>query len=269
MYACFVIGCGRSATTAYARMLATATNAEIHVEQAPKLRIASRELIKGRLADPEGVLLKARREIIQETRLRGKKYGDKNMCYMPFIPYLFRLWDCKIVFLLRDPRDVVRSVLSRRQISNSNFYQMPEDGVFSTKGPEDDPWDYSRLRPNPGDSFHDSWKDVSLFEKAVWNWTQFNEQGLAALAKCPAERWRLIDVTFGTIDLVEQTFDFLELTGFDPKIIERMLESRINSIQEKSGRDHSFPAYPHWTKTQKEILMKHAGRLMGRLGYEL
>ena len=266
----FIIGCPRSATTAYARILNTASNAEVYVEQAPKLRRASRELIKGNLADPEVVLLEARQSAILETLSKGLKYGDKNPCYLPFLPHIFRLWNCKVILLTRDPRAVIRSMLDCYHLRPVNVFSMYEDdGVSGARRPEDDPWDYSRLRPNPDEPMFDCWGKISRFEKCAWYWANFNERALNAFSKVSEERWRVIDVTFSTVEVFKEVFQFVGLTGFDRDEVGRLLASRINSLEELTGSCNIFPEYEKWTKEQKEILARHAGPVMERLGYKL
>jgi hypothetical protein len=266
----FLIGSPRSATTAYARILNTATNAEVHVEQAPKLRRASRDLFKGTLENPEEVLLAARSEAIQAVHSRGHIYGDKNPCYLPFLPYLFRLWESKVVLLTRDPRPVIRSMLDCFELRPVNVFSMQEDDDQSlARTPDDDPWDYSRLRPNPGQPMYERWKQTTRFEKCAWYWATFNALALDMLAAVDRERWRIVDVTNSTLEQVESVFDFLELEGFDRAQVSRMLESKINSLEELTGSCNLFPEYKDWTEEEKRIFARHAIPVMQRLGYAI
>lgn len=111
--------------------------------------IEYRQLIEGKLAEPVSTLWNAKYLPINQVISKGFKYGDKNMAYMPFIPYLVTLWDCKIVFLVRDGRDSVRSIMDWHDFRVHNIYTMLEDGEDTNILPKDEPWGYSYLRPFP------------------------------------------------------------------------------------------------------------------------
>lgn len=263
----FIIGAPRSATTSYARMLDTATNAEVFVEQAPKLRRPSRDLIKGTLADPPAALLANRRDLIETTLRKGLKYGDKNPCYLPFIPYLHRQWDCKFVLLTRNPREVLRSMMSFWTIRQDGLFNMPEDGGPENKTPDDDPWDYSRLRPNPGDGVFDDWREMTHLEKCAWYWAAFNATALEAFSALPPEKSCIVDVSDSNPSRVRSLFDFFDLEGFDQHRIQEMLDASINSVEEKTGRSHPYPAYSEWTEEQNAVFDRYVAPVSERLGY--
>lgn len=107
----FIIGSGRSGTTAMCRVLATATNAQVDVEAPPKMCIAARQMHDNALPDPAAYL----RCAVLPKVLRGQRlaefYGDKNPNYARFVPVLHELLDCRFVFVVRDGRDVVRSAM--------------------------------------------------------------------------------------------------------------------------------------------------------------
>jgi hypothetical protein len=149
------------------------------------------------------------------------------------------------------------------------FSRLEDDGVSSTMSPDDDPWDYSRLRPNPGDPMHDRWKQTSRFEKCAWYWANFNARALDTLSTVDRDKWRVVDVTSSTPEQVESVFEFLGLEGFDRDQVSRMLDSKINSLEELTGSCNLFPEYKDWTEEQKEIFARHAGPVMRRLGYAL
>ncbi len=264
----FIIGFVRSGTTAFAKILDTASNAEVFVEHSPKLLIESRELLKGNLPDPISILWSAKHPHISKVVNRKLKYGDKNIAYMPFIPYIITLWDCKIVFLIRDGRDAVRSLIDWHDYKAHNIYTMQEDGEKSGAVlPEKDPWDYSRLRPNLGDPLFKRWKTLNRFQKCAWYWANFNRMALDNLAKIDRKRWMMVDVSNNNVDVVKQIFDFLCLKDFDPKHIKSMLNLRINSLLDRTGRTNRLPQWQDWTHEQTQSFEELAGSMMSRLGY--
>lgn len=266
----FITGHGRSGTTAIARILNTATNAEVFVEQPPKLTIESRQLYDGILKDPEKILFESKNQCIQEVLNKGLKYGDKNLTYVTFIPYLLKLWNCKIIFLIRDGRDVVRSSIDFHNLHSKNIYTMAEDEEGSPKTlPDHDPWDYSRLRPLPNDPVYSRWKQLPRFQKVAWKWSKINEIALNYLADVSQEKWMLVDMSSVTVDTIKELFDFLGLTGFDRELIDRMLNKKINSLFEKIKKQSEFPHWNQWDTRTIEEFNEFARDMMKKLGYKL
>lgn len=266
----FIIGAGRSATTAFAKILATAPNGETYVEQAPKLQIESRHLLKGILKDPAGTFFALKNPAIQEANQRGKIYGDKSPTYLPFIPNILTNWKSRIIFLTRDGRDVVRSSMNWVEYYKSNGFAMAEDDASSSRSrPEEDLWDYSRLRPNPGEPYFDQWRELSRFEKFCWLWANFNALGLSLLEQEDRDRWMIIDVSTANAATFENVFSFLGLGGFDRRRVTTMLDSRINSAVEKTGQGVRYPEWRRWSPEHREIFSRHAAVVMKRLGYDI
>ena len=264
----FIIGFVRSGTTAIARILDTASNTKVHIEQSPKLLIESRNLLKGTLADPSETLWSAKRLPINQILSQGYKYGDKNISYMPFIPYLIDLWDCKIVFVVRDGRDAVRSLIDWHALRAHNIFVMNEDHPnASIINPEEDPWDYSRLRPNDGDPLFDEWKSLSRFQKCAWYWENFNSIALDKLSKINPAKWMMVDVTKSNVETIKTVFEFLNLASFDPETVELLLKSRINSVKDRVGKPDQYPRWQDWEPQKKQEFKKLAGKMMCRLGY--
>lgn len=262
----FVIGCPRSGTTAYAKILDTATNARVFVEQDPKLRIESRKYLDGTLHFTVEEVLLTKKFEIQENLKKNLKYGDKNPCYLPFIDKMNDVWDCKIVFLLRDGREVVRSLMNWHE-RTSSIYAMREDGEeFGPVNPEDDPWDYSRLRPKPEDPLSFQWKELSRFQKCCWYWANFNRIGMANLSRMDENKQIAVNVS-RDVSSMSDLFKFLDLKGFNSQVVSEMLGARINSMQDRSGREGAFPHWKEWTVPQTQEFEKLAGPMMKQLGY--
>ena len=266
----FIIGCPRSATTAVAKILDTARNAHVYVEQEPKkeLCIAARNLFKKEVHEPIEIIKGLRDRQICTANEKGLVYGDKNPNYLQFVAYLDLIWKAKFIFIVRDGREVVRSSMGSYRHWRGNYYGLEEDGEKSDLDhPEQDWWDYSRLRPNSGDAYYDDWKKLSRFEKCCWNWNAFNSQILSQTSKLDKDKWRLININrVNSVDF-EEVFSFLGLTGFDSKKVEEILLSRVNSLMEKAGITHDFPHWDNWSQEQSEIFSKHCATMMDRLGY--
>ena len=264
----FLIGAPRSGTTALARILGLASNAEVFIEQSPKLRFESRALLKSELPNSKDLLFQKKNSYIVKTLRKGKKYGDKNPCYLPFINGLFKNWDSKVLFLIRDGRDVLRSLMNWHHLYKPNIFSMKEDSDFSDLVlPEDDLWDYSRLRPNPGDKIFPFWKSMSRFQKIAWYWSNFNSFAIGLLSEIESSRWLIVNVSDISVERIREIYDFLGLKGFAPEIIKNMLNARINSLYDKVKKEDIYPNWANWPVQQINEFEKLAGEMMIRLGY--
>ena len=269
----FIIGCARSGTTALVKMLNTSQNATVSVEQKPNLCIEARNVYRGVLRDPKQVIGEAKSVPIQNVLSSGLKYGDKNPNYLPFIPYIAELWDCKFLFPVRDGREVVRSLMDwhdfySQKFSHSGVFAMKEDDPNSpVDSPEQDWWDYSRLRPNPDDPYFEAWQRLSRFEKCAWYWANFNKKALGLFSELDNQRWLQVDMKSLDRFKMKRIFDFLGLDGFNADQIEEMINARINSLQERAGLPDKFPRWTDWTQEQRNAFDRIASDTMESVLY--
>jgi hypothetical protein len=264
----FIIGCARSGTTAVTKILNSSNNSKIYVEQEPNLCIESRNLYKGVLDSPVEIIKNAKEQQIKTENEKGLIFGDKNPNYLPFIPYMEKLWQPKYVFVVRDGRDVVRSLMDWNKVCKGNIYGMKEDDESSNiNSPEQDWWDYSRLRPNPGDAYFKGWRGLTRFEKCCWYWNEFNAQSLKYCLSIDNNRWRIINLNKVSSGDFEKLFEFLRLNGFNSKEINTMLSSRINTSKDRGKVISEFPSWTSWSDKQMEIFHKHTKQLMRIFGY--
>lgn len=264
----FIIGCARSGTHAMAKILDTCTNAQVFIEQPPKLCVEARDLMKGTLEEPPRVLQAAKGDPIRHVLDQGLIYGDKNPNYLPFIPILEDLWQPRYLFVTREGRDVVRSLMDWHELGRGNIYGMAEDEKGSTiLTHEQDWWDYSRIRPNPGDELYDRWQTLNRFEKCSWYWAQFNNMALKAMEDLDPAHWLKADMSAATAGTIEEVFDFLQLEGYQADTVDGMLHRRINSAKDRYGSENLFPSQGEWGIELKTEFDRWAGATMERLGY--
>lgn len=261
----FIIGFPRSATTALAHILDSATNATCHVEQSPKFRRASIDYQRGRIRNGRELLLQKKLPSIQETWNGTLIYGDKNPCLMPFIPDISTLWDSKFVFMTRDGRDCVSSLMNWHKHKAHNIFASSLDIEGQTEAP--DPWDYSRMRPVEGTPVHAQWKKLGRFEQCAWYWNAYNERALDLFGKIAPNKWRRFDASEMTIEGLSGLFDFLELEGFNENLVEEMAHKRINSVKNRVGIVGDFPKWQEWENELTARFYTQAGEMMKHLGY--
>ncbi len=85
----FVIGCGRSGTTAVCSILDTAKNGICNNEPFPNLARESRKMMEGRLTDPSELVESTIVARVRKNEKEGMIYGEKNITFAPlYEPYM-------------------------------------------------------------------------------------------------------------------------------------------------------------------------------------
>jgi hypothetical protein len=261
----FVIGSGRSGTTAMVEILRTGKDVRVYAEDNPKLCIASRMHYEGMLPYAKEFITKSKHERIREVLKKGKIYGDKNPNYLHFVQEISELWDCKFLFLIRDGRDVVRSCMDFHPARGPGYGRYEDDEESMMTQPEDNFWDFSRIRPKKTSPEHKVWRMMTPFQKFAWGWADFNRILSEKAEKLDPSRYRWIDMTKMQAEDIKDIFRFLGLEGFDMQKVELLLRSRVNAtILEESN---CFPAWPEWDKELLGTFDKYAGKMMKQLGY--
>jgi hypothetical protein len=262
----FIIGRGRSGTTAITRALDTADNGSIFIESDPKLCIAARSQYYGMLPHPKDFIFKSLIKNIEAAHKENRVYGDKNPNYLYFIEELYDVFDCKFLFVLRDGRDSVRSSMDFDRYRTPLYRRYEDSDEFDLTQPEDDFWDYARLRPRPGEGCFDEWMALSKFEKFCWSWANFNKLLLEKSKKIPEDCFRFVNMTGVDVGDIEELFKFLDLAPFKEEMVREILFSKVNTTEIRNGEP--FPDWKSWSREEIETFNKHAGEMMIKLGYQ-
>lgn len=249
----WVTGCARSGTTAIAQILNTAKKTKVTSEEPPQLHVECRALYDGVLESPKGVFYSNKALPKEIWNIKGQNYGDKNVNYVPFIPYI----DEKIVFLIRDGRDVVRSLMNW----DSQFHSIYSEWKRSnpTLG------DYCRPRPLPDDPYYTSWAGMDLFGMCCWYWKEWNRLGLDLLKEKPKDQYYIVNMDTLDMNGVKELFEFLGLKGYNRKRIEPILHGKINSLQDRFDKQNIFPTYEDWGHRAKATFWNIAGNVWERI----
>lgn len=272
----FIISCARSGSTSLTRILDTATNGRCFVEPMPNLNVETREMMEGRLHNPRQILVEQVFPRIAKVLDAGEIYGEKNLTLGPFIPHLYEMLKCKFVFLKRDGRDVVTSLMNwHNEVFGSVYRECKDPGPLSdiaraavAKLPlEEDTSDYSRPRPGPTDPLYHIWPDLSRFEMVAWYWAYINQLFLRHLTEIPTEDWITVNYTGIQPEDIKCVFDFLGLQGFDRSRVDHMLQARINSVWQRVQRPTRFPNWRLWDTDHQQRFDRLAGTTMRLLGY--
>jgi hypothetical protein len=265
----FIFGAFRSGTTAFCQMLNMADKVAVFIEQSPKLCLEARLLYEERLTTPEDVIWQARNQNIQKVIENGLTYVDKNPNYLLFIPFLLEKFDCKFIYLHRDGRDVVRSMMDWHDVQKKTIYTLAEDDINSDRfDGANYPWDYSLLRPKKSEKLYSEWKSLSRFQKCSWYWAQYNRLALDMINHVnQPHRFMKINMTGVTAKDVEAVYQFMGLTGFERTKVDELLKARINSVKQRSGQADQFPQWTHWSEDLYHSFDKFASPTMYYLGY--
>ena len=168
-----------------------------------------------------------------------KTFVDSSNLYIYFIDALFLLNpEIKIILMVRNGQDFVRSALSRR---------WHEHNAFGTV-------------PLQNDRYFSKWDSLTPIQKNAWTWEYRNRKALEGLSAVPATQKLVLKIE----DIHKQeTLCILEaFTG--KKVSDRELaERRYNA-----NPAFSLPPKEEWTKQQRDEFNAIAGNMMSFFGYD-
>lgn len=199
-------------------------------------------------------------EIIKTHNL--KALGDIAYNYAPFVAAIPRVFpDAKLIYIHRDGRDFVRSVLT-------DEVPDPTPVGWLDRKPSDKVERYislGRLRPRPTDPLNKTWSELSAISKNAWLWSETNRLILDGL-----EDWNpdnLLTLRFSEFfSNLETKYnvvrEFLGITKAKPPQLEELMCRPINS-----RRRRMLPAKEEWTDQMNSDFFTYAEATMNRLGY--
>lgn len=273
----FILSCARSGSTSLARILDTAKNGLCAVEPMPNLNRETREMMEGRISNPMAVLESTVLPRVLEMLGKAEVYGEKNVTYGPFIQYLYEALKCKFVFMKRDGRDVVTSLINWHEKKFGSVYrECKETGNLSEAAIKAsanlqvhwDTSDYSRPRPSRGDPLYDEWDDLTRAEMCAYYWSTINELYLDRLQQLPDNAWITVDYTSPRLEDIEKIAEFCGLKGLDKEGVRNMLHQKINSLQDRgASADDFYPNWKDWDSGMRRRFDRIASKTMYRLGY--
>jgi len=169
-----------------------------------------------------------------------KVYGEINPFLRRHCAYLKQFCpQAKQFHLVRDGRDVVRSLMTRNFFGPNHFWT-------------------SLIKPPPGDEILEYWKEFSRFEKICWLWKSDNEYLHANVPHLIHFEKLVSDYDYFKTKLM----DFLEIGNIDFETWGKDIGNVMNQ-----SPDHSFPLYKDWEDNEKKIFERICGEEMSKLGY--
>ena len=274
----FILTCARSGSTSLTTILNEANNGICAVEPSPNLNYETREMMKGRLENPNIIIDKYITPRVESALRDVNIYGEKNLTYGPFIKSLYEKFNCKFIYLKRDGREVVRSMMDWHNRMFGSIYRECKDianiaprALFSAgRLPVHlDMSDYSRPRPLKGEEYYDIWEDMKREEMCAYYWSKINDIYLSELKMIPCEQWVEIDYTKPTTEDILTVAEFCGLKGLNESIVNKMLNEKINSLKERCEESPQYPKWNMWDVGLKESFINIAGNTMKENGYNV
>ncbi len=272
----FVVGCARSGTTSLARILDGADNGVCLVEPAPNLNRETRLAMDGVPLDRRQVVRELLLPRLREHARPGRVYGEKSITLAPFLEEVHAETGCRFIYVHRDGRDVVRSLMDWHELVFGTVYrEAREPGQLApialARAAALPAWldmsDYSRPRPLPGSALYVEWEDLHREDMCAWYWATVNGIYLDQLARLPREAWMSIDYTAPAAPEVLAAAQFAGLSGLTEAGVAKSLSARINSAMDREQASDRYPRWPQWSAGRTARFERLAGGTMRRLGY--
>ena len=208
-------------------------------------------------------ILEQRKKFIEKQK--KNIYLESNYNYyglLDLLPFVFK--NLRIIFIIRDPRDWIRSYINLKGWYHLSDINMHLGNRLNAKMFKNDP-------------YQKKWNSFSQFEKLAWAWNKQNSfaiQSLKKIQSAPRVENKNVYKIFKFEDLFskEDNKKFKSLVDFiselDPEEKESY-EKYKNSIHKKihQPKNYKFPKWQKWTSEKAQIVDKHCGNLMRELGY--
>lgn len=202
------------------------------------------------------MLKKQRRDFVLSRP--GKIYVESSVGFYGLVDLLLYVFERhRVIFLLRDGREWVRSVMEWGDEGKGMYSKGKLRSLIAHRWPTADDF--------PGDPYFGQWSTMDRFERVCWAWSKLNEFALQCVSKNP----NVLVLRFE--DVFNPEADGLrELVRFMLDILKKEEQSRLirninydNMLGKKiHSSAHVFPGYEEWTESQKMIFWKHCGQLM-------
>lgn len=236
----FLLGMGRSGTNFFASLLKRCPAALVYHEPMDEDFIAleeAHESFDNALSYLKYFRLQRMHKLIQGQDIHH--YGEANS-NLRFHARAIRevMPNARLLHLVRDGREVVRSVMERRHYTPG------------TSG-------HHALQPLPSDPLYERWDELSRFEKVCWLWADANRR----LAE-DVPNWVSFESLVGDYDYFkENLLDFIGLEMSEAQW------SEIVRAPTNVTKKFTFPPWQEWDVSQNAAFDAICGKQMSRFGY--
>ncbi len=268
----FVVSSMRSGSTGLSAILNSAKNCVCHNETM-FLKTITWLKLNDLIFSPMVFLQNVFRPVIERTIRDHGNYGLKDPSLFPLISDLYEAFGSRFVYITRDGRDVVRSILNWNQVSSGLVYtECKEDESYQCRAIQrrnklkETPFVYMTELIRPRNKVK-GWEDLSRFEMYCYYWVWSNETIMDALDELPQDRvFRVKNSTPESANRVEKLLDWL---GLETKIdVHKIMSSRFNSTEHLKLGTGTYKHWSEWPDDWTEKFWSIAGPTMRKLGYE-
>jgi len=233
---CFVLSTGRCGTLLLNNLLTQSPSAFAVHHPTPELVRVSKRAFEEIESKPEifiETFKSAREELVYQALAYNRTFIETNNRITFFAPIIKQVFpDAVFIHLVRHPADFVRSGIRR------NWYSGKHDH------------DVGRIVPITG-KMKGQWETLSQIEKIGWLWNETN-QFIETFKKTLRSEDILFvkaEDLFSDLNVIKEIYSFLNLSGFRPKRISRLIKKPVNA--QKKG---AFPNYHEWDEKEKNVL---------------
>ena len=250
----FTLSTGRTGTLTLSRILALSNECLVFHEPSPKLYGLSKLCyIKGQQAhfiDIFGEAFISTREFFLNLAAGLDKHYIETSPQATFLANAIHkvLPDAKFIHLVRDPREVVRSMMRRKWYGGNRY-------------------DKFRISPQFGQPCHDKWDEMTIFEKNTWLWAETNRWIMDFTNTLPEKKKLFIkaeEVFSAKGDALKRLFEFIDSPQPHRKKILKILIKKLN--RQLTG---DFPDSTVWTSQMNDQMNLIAKPIALKLGYFL
>lgn len=238
----FVVSTGRTGTRWLATLLNEARDARVEHEPVPMETLAHRAAVEDPGTAAPYIRDFRRKELyLRVARAHPAHYGEVNGILRRHVDALRdAIPGVQLLHLVRDGRDVVRSLVSRH--------------TYGGKHPV-----YAGFHPPPVDDYARRWDELSELERACWVWRSENRY----MRERIAGRARLEDIATSYVALREQVLDPLGLA-----LDESAWDAAARATPPNRTSRHDMPPWDDWTDRQKATFREICGEEMAHYGYD-
>ncbi len=166
-------------------------------------------------------------------------YGECNSYLRRHSPAIMSLVpNVKGLYVIRDGRNVVRSMMSRSAMS--------------------DTWYYSQIKPKHSDPYFNKWRNWGRFEKCCWLWASENDILYQQFGAAIQFELLLTDYNYFKSNML----DVLNLV-----ISESLWEKERQVKSDNKTRQFKCPPYEDWRPSWKDSFWEICGKVMDKNGY--
>lgn len=270
----FIVGAPRSGTTSMSDF-SSALGADVDVEPAPALHLESRLVMQDVRPASMHALEVLDERLAPKAQDPSRVFVEKNITYGPFLHLLAQRYDAKIIYVIRDGRDVVSSWMAWNQGHYGTAYREHalREG-FSAAAIRNslalslnrDVNDLAHPRPPHGAHFPLDWIRTSWIHKFSYMWSIQNSWHLNSfLATDPRARVVVRTGQSGARSAAAVA-DALGLP-MDDQAWESTFLRGSNSLSSRLPHVRAYPRFPQWTEDHQQEFIDVAQPLMHALGY--